>query len=99
MHQLKKRALLITAGALLLTACSDNPAGPDGNESDIVEKTIEDLYAPADRDSEEHEYVLFSLKTGEIVPAASAGAANWDIGFASTDIILNSGIHGEGDAA
>lgn len=86
--------------ALLVTACTDNPAGNDDGPSDpeVEVHRIEDLHAPYDRTSEENDYVLFSLKSGQVVQAADADGFNWDIGFSGTRIILNGGVNGEGQA-
>src|SRR5690625_219877 len=98
MNNLKKSVLLALIATFMITSCSDSPTGTDENESEIEVRTIEDLHAPMDRDSDVREYVRFSLRTGEVIAEANADDSNWDIGFAGTDIILNSGIHGEGEA-
>ncbi|MEX2404592.1 MAG: HmuY family protein [Balneolales bacterium] len=88
------RTILLTAVVLFFfTACSDSVSSSDEEESDIEVQTVEDLEALG-----ENEFTLFSLRTGEVIPQSDSASVNWDIGFAGTDIIINSGVHGPGNA-
>src|SRR5690554_3978540 len=98
-RQIETPLLAAGIGALLLlAACSDTLSGSDDSEADVETRMVEDLYAPFDRNADAHEYVLFSLSKGEVITEEQATSTNWDIGFAGTDIILNSGVNGPGDA-
>src|SRR5690625_7822511 len=85
MNNLKKSVLLALIATFMITSCSDSPTGTDENESEIEVRTIEDLHAPMDRDSDVREYVRFSLRTGEVIAEANADDSNWDIGFRSEE--------------
>lgn len=76
----------------------------------VVATTINDLnadYAPYEnplptnrpplRIGATNKFTLFSFKTGAIVPNADSASTNWDIGFRSTTIIVNSGTSGPGN--
>ena len=44
-------------------------------------------------------YKFFSFATGDVVANTDSATSNWDIGFRSTTIIVNSGTSGPGSAA
>ncbi len=96
-----KHTKLILAAilVLVLNSCKSD----DSEEYQALQtKQITNLYAPADiRDFttgqiiEENEFVYFSFKQEGIVAQNEA----WDIAFKGTTIIVNSGIHGNTQAA
>lgn len=93
------KLFLVAILVLMLNACSSN----DSEEPVQLEtEQITNLYAPADvRDYqtgeiiEEREFVYFSFAEGTTVLEDD----NWDIAFKGTEIIVNSGIHGDTQAA
>lgn len=91
---------IILAVAFVFTACSNSTTGADETPvSEIEIKTVENLYAPFDRENPDSTpFVYFNLRTGETVHTAEAETDNWDIGFRGTQIIVNSGTSGPGNA-
>lgn len=104
MNMLKRSLLILIAVSLTaaLSACSDSSTGVDPvDESDVETKTVEDLHAPYDRENPDSTpFVYFSLRSGETITAQQAEAEpeSWDIGIRGTEIIVNSGISGSGQA-
>jgi hypothetical protein len=92
----------------ILAICSVIVSCDNGSDPDpVVSQTISDLnadYAPYEdplptnrpplRVGETNQYTLFSFKTGAIVDGVNIGTDQWDIGFRSTSIIVNSGTSG-----
>lgn len=95
-------ALILFIFAAGMTACSDNSTGVDpAEESNVEVRTVEELHAPADRENPDSmPFVYFSLISGETVSAeqAEANPESWDIGIRGTEIIVNSGASGSGEA-
>ncbi|MEX2601628.1 MAG: HmuY family protein [Balneolaceae bacterium] len=91
---------LISISLFITVACSDSTTGneeePPGSE--IEANQVEDLHAPADRTDPNPSYVLFSLRTGDVVASDDSASANWDIGFSGSSMIVNSGVSGPGAA-
>lgn len=85
-------------GLLLFSSCSDNGSGPKEPESEIQAETITDLYAPSTRENSDARFVLFSFRTGQTVDIADSASTSWDVGFRGTEIIINSGSSGPGEA-
>lgn len=56
--------------------------------------TIYDLPADTGRKSI---FTLFSMKDSTIIPNSDSNTTKWDIGFAGTTIITNSGVRGPGN--
>ena len=85
---------------VLFSACSDSMTGAEEElVSEIEIQTIENLYAPFDRDNPDASpFIYFSLESGETVDASEADTENWDIAFRGTSIIVNSGTSGPGQA-
>jgi hypothetical protein len=91
--------MLAAATALFFTACSDNSKSAiDEPESQIEINTVENLHAPFDRESEDNEFVYFSFRSGEVVSVEHASSDAWDIAFSGTNIKINSGVSGPGEA-
>lgn len=104
MTMLKKSLIILIAFALtaVLSACSDSSTGVDpAEESNVETRTVEDLHAPYDRENPDSTpFVYFSLRSGETITAQQAEAEpeSWDIGIRGTEIIVNSGVSGPGEA-
>jgi hypothetical protein len=101
---------LALAVSLALAACdSSSDDGTDATDEPLQVQTVTDL--PADpptgantgRPTSTGRYTLFSLRTGEVVVAsgddvrADSASTDWDIGFQSTNVIINGGTSGPGD--
>jgi hypothetical protein len=95
---------LIVGFTIAFVSCNE-----DDDLLPVVATTINDLnadYAPYEsplptnrpplRIGATNKFTLFSFKTGAIVPNADSTSSNWDIGFRSTTIIVNSGTSGPG---
>ncbi|MFO7846275.1 MAG: HmuY family protein [Balneolaceae bacterium] len=94
-----KRTLLLAASALLFFSCDNTTTGvEDEPESEVDIRTIEDLHAPGTRTNPAANFVYFSLRDEEIVAHEDSASTNWDIAFRGTDIIINSGVSGPGEA-
>lgn len=81
--------------SVALFACSkseDNTNQPPTNEVKAI--TIYDL--PADT-GKKGTFTLFRLSDSSIVSTADSNSTKWDIGFAGTTIITNSGVRGPGN--
>ncbi|NBC02102.1 MAG: hypothetical protein GVY20_00180 [Bacteroidetes bacterium] len=89
---------ILVAGLLLFSSCGDSSTGPEEPESEIQAETVTDLQAPSLRQDPNARFVLFSFRTGQTVDIADSASTNWDIGFRGTDIIINSGASGPGQA-
>lgn len=96
----KYKLLIILAASVLLNACSDSTSALEEEVlSEIDINTVENLYAPFDRnDPQNSPFVYFNLRTGETVDAEQADSQNWDIAFRGTSVIINSGDSGPGAA-
>jgi len=103
MNSIKSLLLLVLISAFVSSCLEEDATVP------VVSTTINDLnadYAPYEsplptdrpplRIGATNKYTLFSFKTGAIVPNADSTSSNWDIGFRSTTIIVNSGTSGPG---
>lgn len=88
---LKIIAILVS---LILFSCSkgDNTTQPPVNNAKSV--MIYDL--PADT-GKKGTFTLFRLSDSTIVPTTDSNSTKWDIGFAGTTIITNSGVRGPGN--
>lgn len=99
-NNIQNHILLVFTFLFIAVSCSDNTTGnneePPGSEIEVNQ--IEDLHAPADRTDPNPSYVLFSLKTGDVVASEDSASANWDIGFSGSSVIVNSGVSGPGAA-
>lgn len=90
---------ILFLGVLMSTtfvSCSEkdsvNPVTP---QNGIVAKEFTNL--KADVDSTGH-FTLFSFATGDTVSLKDSATTQWDIGFRTTSIIVNSGSSGMGKA-
>jgi len=89
-------SILSLATLLVLTGCSNNDPSPV-NSQGVIFKDLNADYAPLvfnptgppSRPTQTNKYTLFSFKTGAIVANADSSKNTWDIGFQSTNIILN----------
>lgn len=100
-------SLAILAGVVVsFTGCNE-----EEEPLPVVATTVNDLnadYAPYEnplptnrpplRIGATNKFILFRFKTGAIVPNADSTSSNWDIGFRSTTIIVNSGTSGPGSS-
>jgi hypothetical protein len=89
---MKKIALLLTLSSTLLIGCSKDDDNSTNGGSSAEVKTVIDL--PADEGT-----TFFSLRTNSIIPAEDSVGLDWDIAFNATNIYLNGGISGPGQAA
>lgn len=98
MKKIKQYHLIILLVAAFVASCDDSSTGNDDPEPETESHTVEDLFAEGTRINPEARFILFSLRTGETVDIADSASTNWDIGFRGTDVILNSGTSGPGNA-
>ncbi len=75
----------------VLVACAVRP--PAASEPLVY--TVADL----DARGEDGHFAFFSLRSGDLVPAADSASAGWDLAFRSTTILVNGGASGPGDGA
>ena len=83
---------------LLLTGCEENGTGTE-LESQLELYTATDI--PANPDGERggpQDFTFYSLANNEIVADTDSASDRWDIAFSSTNIIVNNGISGPGEA-
>ncbi len=80
---------MFAALLILGIACDNNTSS---EEDLIITNTINDV--PADT-AETGEFTFINLTTGEIVE--DSVSTDWDLGFAATTIITNSGVSGPGN--
>ncbi|MDR9365989.1 MAG: HmuY family protein [Balneolaceae bacterium] len=90
--------LLALVSLFFFSSCSDSGNGPEELQSEIQAETVMDLHAPSLRDNPDARFVLFSFRSGQTVDIADSASTSWDVGFRGTEIILNSGISGPGEA-
>lgn len=88
--------LLPFALLLLLTGCDEDPVSSNASEMDLALQTAADLPADPQRSGV---FTFYDLESGETVPRADSATTDWDIAFAGTTILTNSGTSGPGDAA
>jgi hypothetical protein len=89
MRSIKNLSFIFAALLLFGFACDNSSS----NEEDlIITNTINDV--PADTGST-GEFTFVNLSTGEIV--TDSASTDWDLGFAQTNIITNSGVSGPGN--
>ena len=88
MNRLRNITLLFSALVIFGAACSNSSS----NEEDlIISNTINDVPADVNRTGN---FTFINLTTGEII--TDSASTNWDLGFAATNIITNSGVSGPG---
>jgi len=94
-----KKYILLGIFLWSLNSCSSDGDGEDipTTTETVITKNILNLFAggPTGGDSPT---VYFNLETGLEVPPSEAGTKNWDISFKRTDIRLNGGVSGPGNA-
>lgn len=83
---------------MTLNSCSSDSEDTPITTETVITKNITDLFAGGPL-SEEAPTTYFNLETGLEVPASQANTKNWDISFKRTEIRLNGGISGPGNAA
>lgn len=89
-------SILSLATLLALAGCSNSDPAPVSSQG-VIYKDLNADYAPLvlnpagppSRPTQTKKYTLFSFKTGAIVANADSAKNTWDIGFQSTNIILN----------
>lgn len=87
---------LLIAAALTLFSCKkDDDALPDPTP-DPLEISIVNSLPPA---SDPNQPVYYSLERNEVVPESEANTSKWDIAFARTTILINSGTSGPGQGS
>ncbi len=87
-----------------LTACSDDPASPNGG-NDVVAERVTDL--PADpfvgfvngRPVGQNLHTFYSLRENRIVERADSATTQWDVAFRGSTILVNGGTSGPGQGA
>ncbi|TAL70090.1 MAG: hypothetical protein EPN82_05625 [Bacteroidetes bacterium] len=79
----------------LVVSCSKEVTEPT-NTNNARSTTISNL--PADTGKTGH-FTFFRLSDSSIVSLADSNTTKWDLGFASTTIIVNSGVRGPGQGA
>ena len=104
--------ILFVGGALALTGCDSTGVNDDGEDDPSPPLvTVENL--PADPDTSSSpgrpegydQFTFFDLRDSTIVlrsgepNRADSASTEWDIAFRSTDIIVNGGSNGPGEAA
>lgn len=89
---------VVMISMLLFSSCSENGSGAEEPESEIQSETITDLNAPSTRENPDARFVLFSFRTGQTVDIADSASTSWDVGFRGTEIIINAGASGPGEA-
>lgn len=92
---MKFKSIFLLIAAIAIFACSkeDNTSQPpSSNNLKVV--TIYDL--PADT-GKKGIFTLFRFSDSTIVSNADSNTTKWDIGFAGTTIITNSGVRGPGN--
>lgn len=89
MNRLRNITLIFSALIIFGAACSNSSST---EEDLIITNTINDI--PADTGST-GSFTFINLSTGEIV--TDSASTSWDLGFAATTIITNSGISGPGN--
>lgn len=87
---------LLLASGSFLAGCSEDD-DPAATQPELEIKEVTDLNA--DKAANEGHFVFYSLEDGKTVPYADSASNNWDIAFSHTDIILNGGVSGPGNAA
>lgn len=87
--------LFFSALFIIIAACSEDDKTTNNNPANLNRLvTIYDL--PADT-GKKGIFTLFSLKDSAIVLNSDSISTKWDIGFAGTTIITNSGVRGPGN--
>ncbi len=98
-------ATVAVAMVIFAASCSKNSKDKPEPKEPLKVVLIKDLPAdPVTRDVHDghiignptHQYTFFRFSDSSIVPHEDSATAKWDIGFHSTDIILNSGVSGPG---
>ena len=86
--------------AIVAAACSDSSTGIESEEEiDLETNMVEDLPAdPNGSRGDPPDFTYFDLEKGEIVPDSDSDGTTWDLAFAGTTILTNSGISGPGEA-
>jgi hypothetical protein len=101
-------AILLTS-ALLFVGCDSSGSNGGGGEA-VETKTVTDLPADPDPDARGRpqgtgRYTLFSLEDDEVVLSysntnrADSNSTKWDLGFQSTNVLVNNGEGGPGTGA
>ncbi len=102
MYNFNKRSLFtiltICFAGFFITACEESSSGPE-LESQIELYTATDVPAnPGGETGGPDDFTFFSLANNEIVADADSASNQWDIAFSSTNIIVNGGVSGPGEA-
>jgi hypothetical protein len=87
-----KKIMMFSVAITMLMACSkddDNNSG-GGSSADVI--FVADLAA-------DQGTTFFSLRNNAIIPAEDSAGLDWDIAFNATNIYLNGGVSGGGEAA
>lgn len=98
-------SLIAVGGLVLVISCSQSDPAPTALTAVTVTNLAADPpsggYNPSNGQpiGVTKKFTLFSFKTGAQVANADSASAKWDIGFNSTNIIINSGTSGPGTAS
>lgn len=91
----KISVILLVASALLFMSCKESTTPTNNNTTNPTSVKVTNFSA----DTSGQTFKLFSFKNNAVVPVSDSATTNWDIGFKSTTIIVNSGVRGPGQAA
>ncbi|RFS20693.1 hypothetical protein DVR12_19230 [Chitinophaga silvatica] len=80
---------------LLLSACSKKDDENTTPKSTLVTVTAKNIDGDA---ADKGHFTLFSLADNKVIPNSDSATTKWDIGFRSTNIIINGGVSGPGAA-
>ncbi len=88
-----KKSLILFLATLLCASCSKEDNSPQPQPTPLRTQVIYDL--PADT-GKKMIFTLFRFSDSTIVSNSDSNSTKWDIGFAGTTIITNSGVRGPG---
>ena len=112
--KLRQTSAFLFAACLLalgLTACDSTGSGDENDDLVLETRAFENLPADPDtttgggRPQGRNRYALFSLRENEVVlhssntDRADSTSTQWDLGFQRTNVIVNGGAGGPGEAA
>lgn len=96
--------VVVSSFVVFAASCSKDKKDDPKPKEPLQTVVIKDLPAdPATRDEHDghviggtNQYTFFRFSDSTIVPTADSASTKWDIGFRSTNIIINGGVNGPG---